>query len=244
MGNRNYPLKFKPMLSRPQQSALGMRPESYMSNFGSPVGTLQGELEFRHQDICMFHSLIYDRLHYESAALDKIVERMKTELTSNYTEDADLIAQARLRSKINADDDVIRSIKSFADETSAIGLWALVEQFSSQAYAMAFPDTSGKARKRSYAWDSLKKGFAEAGITISDCRESSIIEELRVLNNKIKHLNVVDEELATFQTFSTHNDQRIRDIELPMQMYADGVYLFLGDLLEKAGGGHEVWEDG
>lgn len=57
-------------------------------------------------------------------------------------------------------------------------------------------------------------------------------DELRVVNNKIKHLGTVDAELAAFGTFQGKLGRRLLDLDLDMHRYSLGIHAFLDRILE------------
>jgi hypothetical protein len=220
------------------RAVTGTDRELYHSNLMYATGGLQNELEWRFENSCLFHELIYSELDRKNKALDEYVERNKEIIRGVFNDDADLLVQSRHRTFIHDNEDIINSIHSLGDESTAIGLWAIIEQFTSRAYVLlesSLEKTNGADIDPPYRWDRLKVKYANYGITLEYLPEHETINELRVVNNKIKHLYRVDVELAGFSRFFGCEGKAIKQITLPMQEYADGCYKFLGCLLERVG---------
>lgn len=228
----------RPMLSVMQQSMRGMRPESFMSNAMYKTGVLQGELEWRFENFSLYHQLIYKSLSEEYKKLDDYAESNRQIINAEFTDEVDLLLQSRVRSTISSYEDVLRSIKSISDESSVVGLWAIVEQFLARSYVILEANMEGIKEEDvnpPYQWQQLKKKYENYGVDITSLQSYSLANECRVLNNKIKHLYYVDDELALFPNYSSHKGKRIKIVPLPMQDYMDACYVFLCHSLEKTG---------
>jgi len=212
--------------------------DSYLGNLMYATGSLQGELEWRFENFCLFHELIYGELENKNKALDDYAEKNKEILRGDFTDEMELIIQSRHRTFVHENEDIINSIQSLGDESTAIGLWAIIEQFTSRAFVILESKLKGVYEEDinpPFRWDRLKDRYNEYGILIENLPEYEVINELRVLNNKIKHLYKVDSELAKYSHFSSDEGKLIKQIKLPMQEYADSCYKFLGYLLEQVG---------
>lgn len=212
--------------------------ESYLDNLMYATGNLQGELEWRFENFCLFHELIYGELEKKNKELDEYAEQNKGILRGDFSDEMELLIQSRHRTFVHDNEDIINSIQSLGDESTAIGLWAIIEQFTSRAYVLLesnLAEVNEEDINPPYRWDRLKAKYNEYGISLENLPEHELINELRVVNNKIKHLYKVDSELARFTHFSSDEGKLIKQIKLPMQEYADSCYKFLGCLLEQVG---------
>jgi len=230
--------RYKPILCVGNQAALGLMPESYLSNLAYPNGALQGEIEFRFINFSIFHQSLYRDINERSEAVDKYIEKHKDIINGDFSDEIELIVQSRYRTAVHQEEDVILSIKSLADETTTVGLWAIVEQFMSRNYVQLAAAQEGIPEsevKISFRWDTLKSKYLEYGVDVHLCDGYLIANECRVLNNKIKHLNFVDDELAAFSNFSSNLGDRFKFVDINLQEYFDGCYHFLGSLIEKTG---------
>jgi hypothetical protein len=68
------------------------------------------------------------------------------------------------------------------------------------------------------------------------CKSYEGVEECRVLNNKIKHLGIVDDELSYFANFNNKSEEPIDEVPLNLQYYSASVFEFVGCMLEVADG--------
>lgn len=228
----------EPILSTMQQAMRGMSPESFMGNAIYATGRLQGELEWRFENFSLFHQLVYKGLDEENKKLNEFAESKREILDAEFTEEVDLIAQSRVRTAILTHEDVLGSIKSISDESSVVGLWAIVEQFLARSYALLESKATGVKEEDvdpPYRWDQLKHKYKAYGVDLESLPYYDIANECRVLNNKIKHLYCVDDELALFPNYASSKGKSIKQVILPMQDYMDGCYMFLGHALEKTG---------
>lgn len=62
-----------------------------------------------------------------------------------------------------------------------------------------------------------------------------MINEIRVLNNKIKHSYVVDNTLANFQFFNEYNGKSISEVPLRVNDYTIATYHFIIQLINIIG---------
>ncbi len=215
-----------------------MRPELFMGSAFYGTRALQGELEWRFENFSLFHQAIYRELNERNRKLDEHADRYREILDGNFSEEEELIYQSRIRTAIFDQEDIIKSIKSISDESTVVGLWAIVEQFSARSYALLEANAEGISEddvNPPYQWNKLKNKYNKYGIILEDLPCYELANECRVLNNKIKHLYYVDDELASFSNYSSHKGKRIKQLSLPMQSYMDACYNFLGHTLEKTG---------
>jgi hypothetical protein len=116
-----------------------------------------------------------------------------------------------------------------------IALWATVEQYLSRCLVVAegalgtMPNDAG-----SFRWNDLDRRYVTVGIDLRSLTGHAAVNECRVLNNKIKHLGIVDDELSSFPHFAHRRGTRLTDIELDLQRYVNGVFEFVGHTLESA----------
>jgi hypothetical protein len=121
-------------------------------------------------------------------------------------------------------------VKAIANESLIINLWATIEQFTNRTLNLVNPD--GKA---SHRWDVVKKDFLNSKIDISTIASYEIINELRVVNNKIKHLYFVDEQLASFENFKNSEGKSLNSVSFNLQAYITSSYHFVTTLINSVG---------
>jgi len=124
----------------------------------------------------------------------------------------------------------MEQVKIIANESLIINLWATIEQFTNRTLNLINPD-----EKASHRWDILKNKFINNEIDITTIASYDNINELRVVNNKIKHLYFVDEQLAQFENFKDSQGKSLNLISFNLQDYITTSYHFLVTLINKAG---------
>lgn len=121
-------------------------------------------------------------------------------------------------------------VKAIANESLIINLWATIEQFTNRTLNLV--DPNGKS---SHRWDVVKKDFLNSDVDISTIDSYENINELRVVNNKIKHLYFVDEQLAKFENFKDSEGKSLNAVSFNLQGYISSSYHFLLTLINSVG---------
>ncbi len=83
-----------------------------------------------------------------------------------------------------------------------------------------------------YRWDQLISLFETKSIILNTLDGYSDADECRVLNNTIKHGDIVSSRLAEFTFFSTLQGENLQKIDYEMQRYYNGISSFIGSLIE------------
>lgn len=198
---------------------------------------------FKQEELCATHQLSYIQLVKQYRDLDNRakafygkVESIETALTANL----DLsglndfqISKYRIRESIYTEEIYLNSIKSFVDQQFIVGLWVLTEQTIAKVLEV-FYDLSGLSRKIPFRWDETLKLFHSLSLNTDENLEIyKNINELRVLNNKIKHLNKVDAKLSEFDYFKNMLNEPIDKINLELQRYSDYSCAFIYFVIEQ-----------
>lgn len=89
-----------------------------------------------------------------------------------------------------------------------------------------------RANTKGFEWTPLKSRFRHLGIDLTSLSEYSTVDECRILNNKIKHLGVVDPTLGNLPGFRGALGQPITELKLPLQRYSDDVFNYVGRILQ------------
>lgn len=124
----------------------------------------------------------------------------------------------------------IEQVKVIANESLIINLWATIEQFTNRTLNLINPNA-----KSSYRWDSIKKAFLNIEIDLTSINSYNNINELRVVNNKLKHLYFVDKELAEFNNFKDSQGKSLDTVSFQLQDYITSSYHFLYTLINSVG---------
>jgi len=217
---------------------------NYFYNSSLPNGDLQIEIDFRLQEIALHHQIAYSFVNRKWNEIEGRVNQFKKideNRPANLSDEEDdylSIKLSQMRSQINSDDGLIMASKSLADETFVIMLWSTIEQFlcrnltKIEACKLSIDE---KDVKINFRWDQILKKYKSYGIDLISIQFYPESNECRVLNNKIKHSNYVDEELSTYENFKTFKGVNFKEIELPLQKYHDMCYIFICEVLKCSG---------
>jgi len=95
-------------------------------------------------------------------------------------------------------------------EFALIGLWRCIELYRERTILSAFgPDAAAQA----YKHREFKKKLASLNIVEERLRCSRSVDELRCLNNSIKHSQRVNNELADFRRWKNRQGKRLGELE-------------------------------
>ncbi|MCX6135896.1 MAG: hypothetical protein NTV54_00145, partial [Ignavibacteriales bacterium] len=94
-------------------------------------------------------------------------------------------------------------IKKVADELLVVGLYKLVELNMKKVLCKAYDKEIGRSEIMGYSIKNIKKTLKDHGVSLSAIKNYSSIDELRVLNNAIKHEGKATKQLAAFPNWQT-----------------------------------------
>ncbi|AMR29946.1 hypothetical protein A0256_00205 [Mucilaginibacter sp. PAMC 26640] len=190
------------------------------------------ELRNRLEFICYKHNFLYQDL----AARDRLIEdnaRFYTELASE-TDKEDEMAQigiSRGYDRITNDDFFNRNIKALEDQETVISLFTAVEHLQSLLLKECQKRIDPSIIAEVSNWKNTRKEFKKAGVVCEDQMAYQPIVELNKVNNKIKHLGIVDAELAGFPNFRGMDGKPIGSITLELQDYLEAVHNYIFGLI-------------
>ncbi|SEH77428.1 hypothetical protein SAMN05660691_01307 [Rheinheimera pacifica] len=121
-------------------------------------------------------------------------------------------------------------VRAISNESLIINLWATIEQFTNRTAKLVNPEGNS-----SHHWNVVKQSLSNFGIDVTAISSYSSINELRVVNNKIKHLYYVDEQLSQFESFNGCQGQSLNSINFELQRYISSSYHFLIALINLVG---------
>ena len=200
-------------------------------NSGELIG-LSGEFFFHHHDLCRFHFAVVrvtrERLEDLKGYVDK--HRDTIDATFNFESD-DAIVQSRLREYATSWELEINSVQGYGDQLFVVGLWALAEQYCTRALAIA-ERTTGSNRTIPFGWSAIEKRIRRFSVDVRRCESFKDANECRVVNNKVKHLGIVDDELAAYPPFRQKVNWPLNRVEIDLQRYSNSVFEFVGWVLE------------
>lgn len=235
-----------PIFSR-MQIGPGLGPEMYSPAPGCAreISTLWTRFLWHHHDLCLFHQAIYRELSDRAAAMKDCSEDLRRESATfkRAPHDAESeehewngVMLSRAREHLCVLEQEYESLRGFGDHHTVIGLWAMVEQYCGRTLVAVENHLWAKSAgaESPHRFQELRERFLTAGISVETCKSYLAIDECRVLNNKIKHLGYVDAQLAGHGHFAGLQGLELSRVPLMMQFYSDGVFEFIGALLEKS----------
>ena len=110
-------------------------------------------------------------------------------------------------------DDDVAELEKFAwlySEFAIIGLWRCIELYRKSAIGFA---VSKSAARRAYKHEKFKKDLLRLNIEDTKVRCAQSVNELRCLNNAIKHERRVGKELADFSRWKNKKGDKLGDLE-------------------------------
>ncbi|MEL3927101.1 hypothetical protein V1669_06795 [Aeromonas enteropelogenes] len=122
-------------------------------------------------------------------------------------------------------------IMRIANESIVINLWATIEQYTNRA----LQTLSSNQVPSSHKWYEIVNKFKENDFDITLLSAYETINEIRILNNKIKHSYIVDTQLSTFKSFISYNGKPISDVPLRVRDYTISTYHFIVQLINIIG---------
>lgn len=202
--------------------------------------SLLSEFKFKLEDLIVFHSFVCNTYEKNVKAIKNLSSQMPKFDPESLDEDeyeAALLIQARHREKVGYYDDLNEKASSIADDSVVINLWALIEQFSTRCYSLLASSREGvpvESVVPPYRWDQLSKRYLNYQVDLTQMVSYSTANECRVLNNKIKHLHKVDNELAKFAHFKDKENEPLYYVEYRLQDYVIAAHHFIGSLIEES----------
>lgn len=124
---------------------------------------------------------------------------------------------------------ILDEIKKLSSHLIIVALYRIVELSTQKQIKRLYP--SGVPRTM-YRWDKLKeKLLSDHNINLETVQNYSIIDELRLLNNSVKHSGTVSQTLASYPNW-TENEE-LGNIVDDYERISKAVPIYLSDLLGK-----------
>lgn len=242
----NYSIKsVLPGLPRHQEILYSLLPtESPYSKEKESLYTYCGLIfAFRHEDLCATHLATCLKLNEEYEKQDEASNKIRQKLHNlkaamnepPSSEELEMLefTYVRQMQSLHTHDQYLDNIRSFADQHFIVGLWVVVEQSIAKLLKL-YKDKTDKTFEIPHKWDQTIALFKTLNIVTDQTLPIyQNINELRVLNNKIKHLNEVDEQLARFSFFDSMLGKSIDRVRLDLQRYSDNSYAFVHFVAEQ-----------
>lgn len=159
-----------------------------------PFLLLQRIAKYHLEDIDHFLELAGEARSTKERQLEKIVDSAEWPLPEDWLVD---------------DFGQLHEFSNLAGEFAIVGLWRCVELYRKQSIAVAL----GKdASKNVYQNREFKKKLPQLGICEDMIRSATSVDELRCINNAIKHERRVGTELCEFDYWKTKQGDELGDL--------------------------------
>lgn len=205
-------------------------------NLGTQRNSLRRQAIQRIDDIVMFHRFAMFTHAQNNQILAPVFEAFNKHyklMFNSIGSDPEKISLARMSFQNFDAVAQLRQVECIAHESLVINLWVTIEQISTRCLAIV---SSSDPEKRSpHKWKDIERLYADRNIILKNAISYSIINELRVLNNKIKHSYLVDDELSLFDSFKIHAGKRIDSIPLRVFDYTLAAYSFICFVTNRSG---------
>ena len=130
-------------------------------------------------------------------------------------------------------DDDVAELEKFAwlySEFAIIGLWRCIELYRKSAIGFA---VSKSAARRAYKHEKFKKDLLRLNIEETKVRCARSVDEVRCLNNAIKHERRVNGALAEFPRWKSKKGDKLGDLESHYHRLRPFAKRYLVDLTER-----------
>lgn len=190
----------------------------------------------RIDDIVMFHRFSMFTHTQRSQITAPIFEAFNKHynfMFDNIGKEPNEISTARMAFRNFNDVVQLRQIECIANESLVINLWATIEQISTRCIEIT--SNSESWTRAPHKWSDIIKCYANMNVDLKKAISYATVDELRTLNNKIKHSYIVDEELSKFDFFKEHVGKRIDSISLRVFDYTLAAYNFVCFVTNRTG---------
>lgn len=210
-------------------------------NVSEPFVRLQIDLHLTLNVYIRLHQFAYVSFQEHDKLLDKIASKIKAENLAEpkNLEEREALQLMKSRSMdwiLTEDYDLTRSIQTI-NRMMVVTLWALAEQYLGKVLRKLVSLRTGDPVEpvtNHYKFDKFRLTYKSEGIVLDTLHDYAIANECRVLNNHIKHSDVVSDKLAAFPPFSAFLGESLDQVVIDPQRYLNGVSNFLGGLIGHA----------
>lgn len=190
----------------------------------------------RIDDIVMFHRFAMFTHTQSNQIVAPVFEAFNKHYNSMFNrigDDPQKISSARMAFRNFNDAAQLRQVECIANESLVINLWATIEQISTRCLAMV--SNSAPGERAPHKWKDIEGRYKDRNVILKNAISYATIDELRVLNNKIKHSYLVDDELSPFDFFKDQANRRIDAIPLRVFDYTLAAYNFVCFVANRSG---------
>ncbi|WP_339686619.1 hypothetical protein [uncultured Nonlabens sp.] len=198
------------------------------THFEFDDASILSKLDFLLEDICSLYNISTEPLNKKNKILQEKIR--ETPYPSDVSNDEEFRA-LRINQSIDQQTNKVNSTNNFLNQVTAVYVWALVEQTENKLIALIEEKINCNEHNGFTDWKSRKKYFKELNINIDMFKNYFGVVELQKLNNKVKHLGKVDDELSQIKTFKGKLNYPLELVTIPVVDYLNNSYLYLIDLL-------------
>lgn len=193
---------------------------------------------FEFEDFVDLHALIAENFQEVDAKLDKFakaINEKEAPLGDEEEREINRIYESRMRDQIFSTDQKNRRILHYSSSLAVVGLWSMCEKNIVRAFKHihALKGITIQENEIPDRWDEYKRSFRGLGFPLNDLLHFDDVNECRILNNSLKHSEVVEQELGAFKSFRGLLGKDLSSITFDVKRYAVGVHNFIQDLYEK-----------
>jgi hypothetical protein len=127
---------------------------------------------------------------------------------------------------------LLDDFSALSAEFAIVGLWRCIELYRKTAIAFAASQT---AAAKAFRHREFQKELSKLGITEKRVRCARSVDELRCLNNAIKHDQHVDGELADFPRWRSKQGRKLENLESHYRRLRPAAERYLNDLAGRLG---------
>lgn len=187
----------------------------------------------RINDIVMFHKFAMFVHEANREVIDPVFEEFNAHygnMFDDFQGNQEKIIEGRIVFRNFDEKEQLRRVGLLADESLVINLWATIEQFANRSIGISQPD-----KGKSYKWPDIESSFLNQGVNLKKSMSYQVVDELRKLNNNIKHTYLVDNKLAELDNFAEHKGKTIDQVVLKTFDYTLAAYNFLCFVINRIG---------
>lgn len=132
----------------------------------------------------------------------------------------------------------LKDVEDFSKKLAVVGFYMIVENVTKKIMKWLYDDLDEKMIEKKlrslHRWDVLKKELSLlCGFDLSGVAEYSTIDELRCLNNVIKHSGYVDRDLVAFPKWRDELDKEIDTSLIDLEKFSESILEYIQNLVEK-----------
>jgi len=136
------------------------------------------------------------------------------------------------------EDKQLKEVKDISRKLAVVGLYMSVKTFTKKIMKFLYHNLDEKTREKKlrslHKWSVLRKELNDlCGLDFSAISEYSVIDELRCLNNVIKHGSYVDKELSAFLSWKNDVGKEIDAGKIELEKFYILIPKYIHDMVER-----------